>query len=220
MILLNNIDCNLQEHPCVYDLVIYDPPFNEWDKITKIIPANNTICFTNFQNRHHVEALFGIPKFEIIWYFKDGRWVSHNMPRLTHQSILIYGGLKNHAYVGETNTDRTPVNKGRGCVGKDKLEERIYTPRDRKMLNSVIEIPRNVGKQLGVWGKPLPLCTQLLEWLCSTGDRVFDPYAGSGSFACAAFDLGIKYIGCEIDFDTHQKAMERISKHTNAIELP
>jgi DNA modification methylase len=196
-----------------YDLAMFDPPFKMWKDITWMPEARTYCCFTNFQNRRYVEDLFGSPKFEIIWYFKDGRWVSHKMPRLTHEHILIYGDLRNEAYTGEYNSDLTPVKKGRGCIGSDKnLGERIYTPRERKMLNSVIEVPRNVSKDLGVWGKPEGIVRPIMEWLCSAGDRVWDGFAGSGTFGVVAYQLGLKYEGYEIDAENCLKANERINR--------
>lgn len=195
----------------LYDLAMFDPPFEMWKNITWKPKAKTYCCFTNFQNRHYVEKIFGKPKFEIIWFFKDGRWVSHNMPRLTHEHIMIYGELRYDAYTGEYNNDKTPIKKGKGCIGKDKnLGDRIYTPRDRKMLNSVIEVPRNVNKELGVWGKPIKLIKPIMEWLTFKGERVWDGFSGSGTFGVVAKTLELNYEGFEINFDTFIKANIRI----------
>lgn len=194
-----------------FDVCIFDPPFQYWKEIDYIPKANTYICFTNFQNRHHVQNLFGVPKFEMIWHFKDGRWVSHKMPRHTHEHILIYGELKNEAYVGETNQDRKPKKKGKGCIGRDKnLGDRTYFPRERKMLNSVIEVPRNVNKHLGVWAKPMKLCFPIMEWLVSEGDKVWDGFAGSGTFGVCCERLGADYHGSELNKETYIIAKNRI----------
>ena len=194
-----------------YDLAVYDPPFDMWKDVTLKVKAKTYLCFTNFQNRHHIQNLFGNPKVEMIWHFKDGRWVSHKMPRLTHEHILIYGVLKNDAYTGEIVQDRTPQKKGKGCICRDKnLGDRVYQPRERKMLNSVIEVPRNVKKELGVWGKPEQLLTPLMEWLTSDGDTVWDGFAGSGTIGVIAKKLHLSYNGFEIDQDTFMKALIRI----------
>ena len=195
-----------------FDLAIYDPPFDIWDTIDYKVEAKTYICFTNFQNRHHVERIFGIPRFEAIWHFKDGRWVSHKLPRLTHESILIYGDIKNEAYVGEYVQDRTPQRKGKAAIGRDKnLGDRTYIPHERKMLNSVIEIPRNVGKALGVWGKPESLAMLLLEWLACEGDTVWDGFAGSGTFARVSESMNLKYSGCDINAEYVREANQRMS---------
>jgi len=198
----------------LYDLAMFDPPFDIWKDIDWKPKAKTYCCFTNFQNRHYVEKIFGNPKFEIIWFFKDGRWVSHNMPRLTHEHIMIYGELRHDAYTGDYNTNMLPVRKGMGCIGRDKsLGERTYIPKERKMLNSVIEVPRNVGKELGVWGKPIDLVKPIMEWLCREGETVWDGFAGSGTFGVAAKDLKLDYDGYEINSDTCIAANSRINNH-------
>lgn len=197
-----------------YDLAMFDPPFDIWDEINWKPKAKTFICFTNFQNRHFVERIFGIPKFEMIWFFKDGRWVSHKMPRHTHEHILIYGELRYDAYTGELNSDRTPKKKGKGSIGRDKnLTDRTYYPKERKMLNSVIEIPRNVGKELGIWSKPIALIKPIMQWLTKEGEIVWDGFAGSGTFGCVAKELKLHYDGFEIDKSTCDKANLRIDKY-------
>ena len=145
--MIRNID--YKENKGVFDVCLFDPPFNEWSKVDFIPEAKTYVCFTNFQNRHHVDRLFGVPKFEMIWFFRDGRWVSHKKPRHTHEHILFYGELNNEAYTGEYIKDRTPIKKGKGSIGTDKnLAHRTYVPRERKMLNSVIEVSRNSKNKL------------------------------------------------------------------------
>lgn len=201
-----------------YDVAFYDPPFDIWKEIDYKVFAKTYVCFTNFQNRRFVENIFGTPRFELIWHFKDGRWVSHNLPRLTHEHILIYGEINNNAYKGDYNTNTVSQKKGRGCIGKDKdLGNRIYTPRDRKMLNSVIEVPRNVGKNLGVWAKPKKLIIYLIDWLCKEGDMVWDGFAGSGTIGLVCLERGINYQGFEINQKTALRANKRISNYQKLI---
>ena len=193
-----------KENKGEFDVCLFDPPFDEWKNINYIPKA---------KNRHYVDKIFGVPKFEIIWHFKDGRWVSHKMPRHTHEHILIYGELKNEAYTGEYNTDRTPQKKGKGCIGRDKnLGDRTYIPRERKMLNSVIEVPRNVGKTLGVWGKPEKLVMPILEWIVSKNDNVWDGFMGSGTFGLCVKKLKANYFGSELNPETFKKAQERLNQ--------
>tara|TARA_R110002153_G_scaffold235998_1_gene389368 strand:- start:494 stop:1153 length:660 start_codon:yes stop_codon:yes gene_type:complete len=217
MIKLLNTD--YKENKGEFDLCLFDPPFNIWHTINFIPKAKNYVCFTNFQNRHHVEKLFGKPKFEMIWFFKDGRWVSHNMPRHTHEHILIYGDLKNNAYTGEYNIDRKPIKKGKGCIGTDKnLGDRLYIPKERKMLNSVIEVPRNVNKTLGVWGKPEKLIMPILEWLVNENDNVWDGFMGSGTFGVCVKNLNANYFGSELNKQTFEVAKIRINNN-NQIKI-
>ena len=222
-------DCQHYNTVEEYDLAMFDPPFDLWGYHAKKFNAlkkyadengldckfgpnaKTIVCFTNFQNRHHVVDLFGNPKFEMIWHFKDGRWVSNKMPRHTHEHILIYGELRYDAFTGEINDNQKPIKKGKGSIGKDKnLGDRTYHPKERKMLNSVIEVPRNVGKELGVWGKPIDLIMPIMEWLTEEGESVWDGFAGSGTFGCVAKALNLEYIGYEIKQEVATKAQNRI----------
>ena len=81
------------------------------------------------------------------------------------------------------------------------------------MLNSVISVPRNVGKELGVWGKPIDLILPIMEWLTDDGETVWDGFAGSGTFGCVAKALNLEYVGMEIDEETAMKARLRIANY-------
>lgn len=191
---------------------MFDPPFHIWEDIKWKPEARTYVCFTNFQNRHHVTKLMGErPRFEMIWYFRDGRWVSHKMPRHTHEHILIYGELNYEAYTGPKIMDRTPVKRSRGGIGTDKnLGPSFYVPRERKLLNSVIEVPRSSKNRLGLWGKPEALVLPIMQWLCNKGDTVWDGFAGSGTFGVCAARVGADYFGAEINRQTCESANRRI----------
>lgn len=177
------------------ELLVMDPPFDEWQSVEKVV-AKTTIAFTTWQHRDAVHALYGRPRAELIWAFADGRWVSHDLPRITHETILVFGQTAS-AYVGDL-TDQVPVRKGTGSIGRDNTGPRTYTPHERKSLDSVLRFPRDVGSPLGVWSKPLGLMSRLIEW-CAPSGVVVDPFAGSGTTLVAAKALGLKAVGVEID---------------------
>ena len=204
---LHNASCeDVKEKLLSAHCVILDPPFDQWGAVSHWSNPVK-ICFTNFQNRHHVERLFGRPRFELIWFFKDGRWVSHSLPRITHEHILVYG-LTGSAYVGPKTENQKPQKKGHGCVGRDKLGLRTYVPRDRKMLNSVLEYPRNVNGVLGCWGKPIQLLQDVLAWV--NAPTLADPYSGSGAACIAASRLGMSVIASEIDPRVYDIAVQQL----------
>lgn len=47
--------------------------------------------------------------------------------------------------------------------------------------------------------KPVALYTWLLSRYAKPGDKILDTHLGSGSIRIAALDLGIDFVGCEID---------------------
>ena len=65
------INKTYKENKGEFDVAIFDPPFDIWNTIDFVPPAKTYICFTNFQNRHHVQKLFGNPRFELIWHLAN-----------------------------------------------------------------------------------------------------------------------------------------------------
>ena len=188
------------------DLIVADPPFDEWTQIK--LPEHTLMCFTNWQNRHKITDQFGNPRIEMIWHFSDGRWVSPNMPRITHESILIYGKTGDAA-VGDRNPDAgRSISKGHSSLGKDKIAGRIYTPKERRHIDSVQVFPRNVSGPLGVWTKPVALMERLVEF--SGAATILDPFLGSGTTGVAALRLGRQFVGIEVDPDHFDIACKRI----------
>jgi DNA modification methylase len=208
MINLHNKDCfEIIESLGQYDLMILDPPFQDWSKINFQLSAN-IICFCNPKSRHIVEEKFGIPKTELVWHFADGRWVSNDLPRITHDYIYIYGQPKS-ASVGEYQNTKA-VKKGNGCIGMDKLGKRIYQPKDQKQLNSVLIYPRNMNNKLGAWSKPYKLIKNLIEWFNPVS--VLDPFMGSGVTAEICRDLSIDFTGIEINKEYFDYVKEKLNK--------
>ena len=58
-------------------------------------------------------------------------------------------------------------------------------------------------------GKPLELMVDLLK-ICPAGGTVLDPFCGSGTTGVACAQLGLGFIGVELDEGYHQLAEERV----------
>lgn len=59
--------------------------------------------------------------------------------------------------------------------------------------------------------KPVGLYKFVLEQFAEAGDKVFDPYMGSGSSRIACRDLGFDYWGCEVCPEYFEKAERRFA---------
>jgi len=59
--------------------------------------------------------------------------------------------------------------------------------------------------------KPSSLLTDMLSRVCSVGDIICDPCAGSGSIVLAAKELGLQCFAYEIDEETYKKALVNIN---------
>jgi hypothetical protein len=192
---IENIDC-----------LFLDPPFDIWDTVP-FINATTSICMTNWQNRMSVEQTYGKPRTELIWHMPQPRWVSHTLPLPTHESILVYGKT-NEIYVAEKCTDTEPIKKGKSSIGKWKKDGRIYQPRERKGIRSVLTYNRDLKGYSGCWTKPLPMIELLLDWIQPA--FVVDPYMGSSTVGVACINKGIKYLGIENDEKVFNIAKQRL----------
>jgi len=208
MLTLYNSNCfDLVDQLNDFDLMVLDPPFKDWHKINFKKPKN-IIAFCNANSRHEVEKKLGKPKTELVWHFADGRWVSNNLPRITHDYIYIYGKPK-QANVGEYQIEKIK-NKGEGSIGKDKTGKRIYRPKAQKQLNSVLIYPRNMSNKLGAWGKPYKLIKNLIDWFDPSS--VIDPFMGSGVVLDVCKNKNINCTGIEVNkeyFDYVQKNLSQ-----------
>tara|TARA_R110002074_G_scaffold82697_1_gene184712 strand:- start:1412 stop:2125 length:714 start_codon:yes stop_codon:yes gene_type:complete len=196
-------DSNDFEKIDFHQVVVYDPPFDLWSKV-KIRPSPTAIAFCSPQSRDQLDKKLGKPRTELVWHFSDGRWVSPNLPRITHDYIYVYGDVGD-ASVGDYQPIKTQ-KKGKSSIGKDCLGDRIYTSKNRKHINSVQIFPRNMS--VGAWNKPVNLLYRLLEWV--DADTVFDPFMGGGSTGVACVKLGLKFTGVEINKKIFDVACERI----------
>jgi len=67
-------------------------------------------------------------------------------------------------------------------------------------------------KSLHPTQKPVPLGRWLLEKFANKGDKIFDPFAGSGSFLVACKQLGFDFVGCDIEKEYVDIANRRLSQ--------
>ena len=67
--------------------------------------------------------------------------------------------------------------------------------------------------------KPPQLYKWLLDKYAKEGDKILDTHLGSGSIAIACYDYGFDLTACELDKEYFDKAMERITNHTNQQKL-
>lgn len=94
------------------------------------------------------------------------------------------------------------------------MENCIFAKRRKTKFNanckpSVWDYPVMRGK-VHPTQKPLELFKFLIESSTDEGDIVFDPCIGSGTTALASKELNRNYLGCELDVDYYNIALERI----------
>lgn len=198
------------------EVLIADPPYNEWQNTILPFCNRTVLAFTNYQNRTRCEAAISRQlRTELIWHFPDGRWVSPSLPRQNHANILVFGETGS-ADAGEKQC-RPIQRKGQSAIGTWKQEGRIYDPKPRAHIPSVITLPRNMSNAAGGFGKPVALLELLIRWI--GGDSVCDPFMGSGTTGVACVNLGRKFIGIEKEPKYFNIACQRIQDAVNQPRL-
>ncbi len=75
------------------------------------------------------------------------------------------------------------------------------------------------GKRIHPTQKPVKLYDWLLKNYATPDMRILDTHAGSMSSAIAAHYFGCDFVGCEIDKDYYDAAMERFDRETQQVAM-
>lgn len=67
--------------------------------------------------------------------------------------------------------------------------------------------------------KPVALYAWIYSRYAKIGDKILDTHLGSGSSRIAAYDVGLDFVGCEIDADYFKAQEERYKNHIAQINL-
>ena len=78
---------------------------------------------------------------------------------------------------------------------------------------------KNKEERIHPTQKPVALYSWLLKNYGKEGDKIFDPFLGSGSSRIAAYKMGFDFVGCEIDKEYFRLSEERFQKECKGVEL-
>ena len=222
-IILYNDDCMeiMKEYPDRYfDLAIVDPPYGinvtkmnmesgiglSPDRTEKrlrdkrlkgagklknrIINQMNCDWDLHVPNKQYFEQLFRISKNQIIW---GGNYFELKPTRCfviwdKEQSFLNFSACE-YAWTSFDYPSKLFRFSNRGILAKDK-STKIHPTQ-----------------------KPVNLYKYLLYQFAKNGDKIIDTHLGSGSSALAAADFDCEFVGCEIDNEYYDGALNRIRKH-------
>lgn len=67
--------------------------------------------------------------------------------------------------------------------------------------------------------KPVALYEWLLNRYAKKGDKILDTHLGSGSSRIAAYNMGLDFVGCELDEDYFIAQEQRFKQHTRQLNL-
>ena len=134
-----------------------------------------------------LDSLFGRDSFlnEIIWAYDYGAKSTKRWPT-KHDTILVY--VKNPAtyYFDSTAVDREPY-MAPGLVTPEKVA-RGKLPTD--VWWHTIVSPTGKEKTGYATQKPVGILRRIIQASSAEGDRLLDPFAGSGTTGAAAIELG------------------------------
>ena len=184
-----------------FDLAIVDPPYGLGDKLTQGGTWANKYKkgdadWDKLPNKEYFEELIRVSKNWIIW---GGNYFIEYLPNCRcfiawHKPYM--DGMHSMSNVElaltsfDTNAKKVSINKDLGT------EERIH-----------------------VTQKPVLLYKWILDKYAKQGDKILDTHLGSGSIAIACNDYGFDLVACELDKEYYDKAMQRITNHTNQQKL-
>jgi site-specific DNA-methyltransferase (adenine-specific) len=180
-----------------FELAIVDPPYGI--NVTSMnIGSRKTVkrdssknWDSEVPNKQYFDELFRVSKNQIIW---GGNYFE--LPPSQYFAIW---------------------DKGETMYGRDFAECEFA------WVNSggtrIIKKSPNQLHRIHPTQKPIYLYKALLDKYAKQGDKILDTHLGSGSIAIACHDYRFDLTACELDKEYFDKAMQRITNHTNQLKM-
>ena len=178
-----------------FDLAIVDPPYgidrNGMNMGNSVFNKDNKKWDTSIPTKDYFDELIRVSKNQIIW---GGNY----FPLPQSQYFAIW-------------------DKGETMYGRDFAEcEYAWVS---KGGTRIYKKSPNQPERIHPTQKPVTLYKWLIDKYAKEGDKILDTHLGSGSIALACYDYGFDLTACELDKEYFDKAMERITNHTNQQKL-
>lgn len=103
------------------------------------------------------------------------------------------------------------INMQAGTKDINRVASAMRAIREGVRESSIIRLLNNTRNTIHPTQKPVRLIERLLQ-LVTRGGLVLDPFSGSGSCRIACHNLGLDFIGCEIDEEYYNASQERYQK--------
>lgn len=199
--------------PESFDCVVADPPYGEtslaWDHwprgwlqaVLRVLkPTGSLWSFDSARMFHEHANEFSGWKFaqDIVWEKQNGSGFHSDRFKRVHESAWQF--YKAGAPWGDVYKLPQYTNDATARVTRRKtrpthmgvIEGQVYTSEDGgpRLARSVIYCRNEHGRAVHPTQKPLDLVLPLLRYACPVGGHVLDPFAGSGTTALAAKEMG------------------------------
>ncbi len=185
-----------------FDLILTDPPYgigadlnqqkaggkNGWRKYDL-----ETNWDTSIPSEEVFKEMFRVSKNQIIW---GGNYFTEFLP--PRMCWLVWDKGQREFSLADGEMAWTSFQKAM----------RIFTYSRAKFLNGMNE------KREHPTQKPVALGRWILEKFAEKGMKIFDPFAGSGSFLIACKQKNYDFVGCEINPDYCKIINERLNQRT------
>lgn len=189
-----------------FDLAIVDPPYGigeDWKKRKNTAGKyNGSYKNESIPTKEYFEELFRVSKHWIVW-----GWNYYTIYFSPTNYLIVWDKKvpEQTAFYSQVEIAATNI----------KIPAAIYRHSwdgARKELETGIE-------KIHPHQKPIALYKWLLNKYAKQGDKILDTHLGSGSIAIACHDYGFELTACELDKEYYDKAIERIKRHTNQLQL-
>lgn len=200
------------------DLAIIDPPWNCPDLFAVGSHAKNRLVFCDGGRAFDAISANGPPAWIFTWDCVTS-WYTPNRPLRRQKLALWYGDVSKYNQSGARHGD--PCGKPRTV--KNTRSEYLFVPNPGgKMLSDVFQCPITSLRKTQQYthAKPFDWCLMLVA-NCNSGTRsVFDLFAGSGVFMDVAKQLGMSYVGVELNDSRYSELASRVNQQETTATKP
>lgn len=150
---------------------------------------------------------------DIVWHKPNGQPESvKDRPTRVHEFVFLF--TKNERYFYDWEATKEPVERN----GKNGGDVRT-NPDGKRALRSVWTINTEPTKDTNFAVFPPSLVRPCIRAGSAIGDRVLDPFMGSGTTGIVALELGRDFVGVELSADIAEVARQRIWR-TSSYDVP
>jgi site-specific DNA-methyltransferase (cytosine-N4-specific) len=170
---------------------------------------------------------------EVIWH-KSNAMPSSVQDRMSNKHEHLFLFAKTSKYWFDLDAIKVPASGHASAggnhatyassIGTEKAA-RVYGINAASTLHGPPPAMRNPGDVWSITTKPYPaahfatfpieLPTRCIKAACKPNGVVLDPFSGSGTTGLAARQLGMRYIGIDLNPEYHNLAIERFAPYVN-----
>jgi DNA modification methylase len=216
------------------DAVITDPPYNTtqnkwdnkidlsalWTELKRVCKKDAAIVIFGVEPFSSLVRVSNLQHFKFDWLWiknrPDGFLNAKIQPLRKHEIVSVFSFGKCPYFpqlipCAPTKFKATATGKkssNHGAIRKDKPE---YAVRNFTYPQNLLHYNKLTRNRVHPTQKPTDLVEYLIKSHVVPGGTILDPFAGSGSTGVAAFRLGFKFIGIEMNEEYCAIANKRIA---------